>query len=166
MRKTLFVLSLVMIAVSADYGSLRKLAEEDEKLVDNKDVIITHTRDNNGNDEMDVDIKIKSCKKDSEECESLYDDDDDVEDVSLSMFSSLIAEDMLKAVDKDQDENGDGEGRLLQGQERKLHSKSSKGCGHHGHRCCRHYPRCYYYRYCNCCRCYYARRCSYYWHCH
>lgn len=148
-RKILLLLALATISmVSADNRSFRKVrklykveavAEEDDEP---KGVTITRSKGKDGAaDEMDVDVKLQTCEQDSKECKSIY-GDEDVEDVSRAMFTSLMAEEMVSAFEKDEN---DDDNRMLE-VERNLNC----------------YVRCRYYRYCRYGRCHILRKCRAY----
>jgi hypothetical protein len=133
-KKILLVLAMAMLSfVTASPGSVRKLQDDKKDNAPGSGVTLKHFKGkDNGDDEIDLDLKIKTCKKDSKECDDIV-GDDEAKEVSMAMFAATMADDMVDALESDDEDDR----RKL---ERELYY-------------------CYYYYYCGYYYCYYRYVC-------
>jgi hypothetical protein len=112
--KTILILALAISFVAGHPGYMRKLQKKEDtpskslslkrgvKGGDNKDA----------DDEVDVGVKLKTCKKDSDECKEL-EDNENSHKVTKEEFAKKIAHDMTAALEKDDDDEDNEHGRKL-----------------------------------------------------
>jgi hypothetical protein len=147
-KKMLLVLAMAMLSfVAASPGSLRKL-KDDKKDPEGSGITLKHFKGKKETDadEIELDLTIKKCKKGDDkkedECADVLGGVEDAEQVSLATFTSMMADDLVDALESDnEDDRRELERREL------------------GYTC---YWKTVYW--CDCCYCYYRTRwvCYYY----
>lgn len=142
--KTLLVLALTMMSLVAgsNPGSIRKLKKEKEDEAPTDSLHLTRIAAKGGGPpQVDIDVKLGTCKKGSKDCEKM---EEDGKEVTKRQFVKDIVDDFLDALEKDSEgKDGDDDDKKDDGGRRL-------------------YRYCYRYYYCPNIGCYWYYKCSYY----
>jgi hypothetical protein len=104
-KKTILILALAISFVAGHPGYMRNLKKKEG--APNKGLSLKRVKGrDNDPDEVDVDVKLKTCKKGSDECKEL-EDNENSRKVTKEEFSKKIADDMIAALEKEDDEDKD-----------------------------------------------------------
>lgn len=106
--KLLSVLALTLMSFVAGNLGLRNLKKKDPHST-GVTMKIFKGREEGDPDEVDLDVKLKSCKKSDKKCLKLLPDG---EEVSKKKFMKKLAEDMMGEVEEEEEEEEEGNRKL------------------------------------------------------